>query len=187
MMAVMAFDTHRRDRLISQWELAEYSRYLSTAVTDALHYFIGHDDPTPDSEARYLAVTGAHITHLLRDTFEDIEAGYYNIPCEFLERHKITARDVYTDAYREWVKSRVQLARECFEHGRNYIRQVKNRRCRIAGYAYIARFETVLDLIEKDNFWLRPEYGERKSLRGGIFMGWSLLSMMLKDLIRGKS
>jgi len=32
---------------------------------------------------RYLAVTGAHITHMLRDAVEDAEAGYYNIPARW--------------------------------------------------------------------------------------------------------
>jgi phytoene/squalene synthetase len=187
MMAVMAFDADRRGRLISQHELTEYSRHLSTAVTEALHYFIGHDEPPPRIPTRYLAVTGAHITHMLRDTCEDAAAGYFNIPCEFLESHKITALDVCADAYRQWVKSRVQLARTYFKVGRRYIAQVKNVRCRIAGYAYTARFEVVLDLIERDNYQIRTEYSERKRLRGGVFMGWSLLSMMLKGLVRGKS
>jgi hypothetical protein len=43
MMAVMCFDAERQGRLISQSELDEYTRALATAVTEALHYFIGHD------------------------------------------------------------------------------------------------------------------------------------------------
>ena len=47
MMAVMAFDVDRRGRLISRDELDEYSHHLSIGVTEALHYFIGHNDPSP--------------------------------------------------------------------------------------------------------------------------------------------
>src|SRR5579864_3036724 len=47
MMAVMAFDAERRGRLISQEELASYTQHLATAVTDAVYYFIGHDQPWP--------------------------------------------------------------------------------------------------------------------------------------------
>jgi hypothetical protein len=47
MMAVMAFDAERRGRLASQQELTDYSLHLAVAVTDAMHYFIGHDDPSP--------------------------------------------------------------------------------------------------------------------------------------------
>ena len=187
MMAVMVFDADRRGRLISQQELTDYSCHLSTAVTEALHYFIGHDAPTPRSEARYLAVTGAHITHMLRDTFEDIAAGYFNIPCEFLAAHDIGASDVQNDAYRTWVEHRVQLARNHFAAGKDYLAQVRTFRCRMAGYAYTARFESVLTAIEKEGYQLRPVYHERKSLRGGMGMSWSILSMMLKGCVRGQS
>ena len=44
MMAVMEFDAERRGRIISQAELSGYSRALAVAVTEALYYFIGHDD-----------------------------------------------------------------------------------------------------------------------------------------------
>jgi phytoene/squalene synthetase len=182
MMAVMAFDASRRGRLISECELTDYSRHLAVGVTDNLHYFIGHDDPPPQSDARYLAVTGAHITHMLRDTYEDVAAGYFNIPREILASQGIDVHDVQSEAYRAWVESRVNLARGYFDAGKSYIAQVKNRRCRLAGYAYIARFETVLNIIEKEGYQLRPDYSDRKSLRNGLKMGWSLLSTLLQSL-----
>lgn len=187
MMAVMAFDAGRRGRLISQQQLTEYSRHLSTAVTEALHYFIGHDAPSPQTPARYRAVMGAHVTHMLRDTFDDTSAGYFNVPCEFLNAHRLDPCDIKNPAYREWARSRVQLARACFKAGKNYVARVKNFRCRIAGYAYIARFEQVLNMIEKDKYQLRSDYSERKSLSSGLRMSESILSMMLKGIIRGKS
>src|SRR5512144_2487561 len=82
MMHVMDFDAARRGRLISQAELGEYTRWLATAVTECIHYFIGHDDFTPHDATRYLAVAGAHIAHMLRDTFDDARLGYFNIPRE---------------------------------------------------------------------------------------------------------
>lgn len=168
MMAVMVFDARRKGRFISQDELAEYTRALATAVTEALHYFIGHHDCSPQDETRYLAVTGAHITHMLRDACEDTAVGYYNIPQEYLKQHNFLPTDVNHDAYRAWVRQRVQLARDCFAHGRAYLARVENRRCRLAGYAYIARFEVVLDAIEADDYRLRPAYPERKSKKAGL-------------------
>ncbi|MCX6027829.1 MAG: squalene/phytoene synthase family protein [Chloroflexi bacterium] len=179
MMAVMDFDAHRRGRLIGQEELAEYSRSLARAVTEALHYFVGHGCTAPHSEARYLAATGAHIAHMLRDTLDDAAAGYFNVPRDLLEAHAITPQDVGSDAYRAWVKGRVQMAHTCFEAGKVYLSQVENLRCRIAGYAYIARFVGVLDAIERDGYRLRNEYPECKSLRIGIASGWSVLSLAL--------
>lgn len=176
MMAVMAFDARRKDRLISEAELAAYTRALATAVTEALHYFIGHNHPSPQGEGRYQAVTGAHITHMLRDTIEDTAVGYYNISREYLEAHGLAPTDVYHPAYQAWVCHRVQAARRCFHAGRMAMAQVQNRRCRLAGHAYIARFEVVLDAIEKDGCRLRPDYPERKSKRAGLKMGLSALS-----------
>ncbi len=164
MMAVMAFDAERRGRLISQLELNDYTRWLAIAVTEAMHYFIGHCCYSPENEARYLAVTAAHITHMLRDTHEDTQAGYFNIPREVLEENHITPQDVKSDAYCAWVQSRVLLARTYFKAGRDYLNRVENPRCRLAGLAYTTRFECVLDSIEREDYLLRSTYPERKGL-----------------------
>ena len=168
MMAIMIFDAERRGQVISQADLSGYSRSLAVAVTEALYYFIGHDNPTPTHEARYLAVTAAHITHMLRDAYEDIEAGYFNMPREYLGAHGISPQDVDNQAYREWVCGRVQLARMYFKAGHEATAQVRNWRCRLAGYAYTARFKWMLRAIERDCYRLRAEYPERKSLRAGL-------------------
>lgn len=179
MMAVMDFDVQRRGRSISQMELNEYTRLLASAVTEAMHYFIGHCCYSPHNESRYLAVTAAHITHMLRDTYDDIQAGYYNIPREVLDANQLNSADVRTDAYRAWVKSRVQLARKYFTAGRDYLDQVHNPRCRLAGYAYAARFEWLLDMFEQEGYLLRPQYAERKSFGAGLRMMTSAFSSML--------
>lgn len=177
MMAVMAFDAERRGRLISHDELTGYTRHLATAVTDALHFFIGHACPPPRSEARYLAATAAHVTHMLRDTLEDIESGYFNIPHEYLEAHGIDPCNVWNAPYRKWIQNRVELARAYFKAGKGYLAQTKNLRCRIAGCAYIARFAGVLDAIERDGFRLRSEYSEGKSVGAGVKMIGSVFSL----------
>ncbi len=179
MMAVMALDADRQGRLISYEELTRYTRSLATAVTEALHYFIGHRCESPHNEARYLAATAAHITHMLRDTLDDAGAGYFNIPREYLESHGIDPRDVWSDPYRMWVQGRVQLARAYFKAGRGYLAQVANPRCRLAGYAYIARFDGVLEAIERDGYRLRAAYPECKSPGAGMRMIWSALSLAL--------
>src|SRR6185369_11244133 len=147
MMAVMAFDVERRGRLISQAELNSYTRLLSNAVTESMHYYIGHAACSPQNDARYMAVTAAHITHMLRDTLEDIKTGYFNIPREVLDANCIVPEDVHSEAYRAWVRTRVELARTYFLIGREYLKRVESPRCRLAGLAYTTRFEGVLDLI----------------------------------------
>jgi phytoene/squalene synthetase len=182
MMQVMEFDAKRRGRLISQTELQDYTRWLATAVTEAMHYFIGHDGYAPRDETRYLAVTGAHVTHMLRDTFEDVQAGYYNIPREVLEANHLGPQDIQHKAYRAWVKGRVQLARNCFQAGKAYLARVETLRCRLAGFAYTARFEWLLDTIEQENYCLRQEYTERKRFGTGVRMGVSTLSALIHGI-----
>ena len=179
MMQVMDFDTMRRGKLISQAELNEYTRWLAVAVTEAMHYFIGHNSYSPHDETRYLAVSGAHIAHMLRDTFDDLEAGYYNIPREVLEADHVGLQDVGSRAYRAWVKSRVQLARSCFHAGKDYLARVEERRCQLAGMAYTARFEWILNTIEQEDYCLRRDYSERKGFRAGVKIGLSILPSVL--------
>jgi phytoene/squalene synthetase len=188
MMDVMLFDVRRRGQAISQAELSEYSHKLAKAVTEAMYHFIGHDDPSPSHEARYFAVTAAHITHMLRDAVEDVQNGYFNIPREVLAGHGILPGDITSPAHREWVYGRVQLARQYFKLGQECTARVKNLRCRLAGYAYTARFAWMLNAIERDSYYLRAEYPERKSWRAGLWMIWSALTSLLASFrIRDES
>jgi phytoene/squalene synthetase len=180
LLAVMAFDAERRERLVTAYELDQYTNQLALAVTEALHYFIGHSCASPKCEARYLAVSGAHITHMLRDTLEDAEAGYYNIPLEVLTVHQINPWDVSAPAYRAWVKERVQQARLCFKAGRAYLAQVESLRCRLAGFAYMHRFEVVLNSIEREGYLLRSRYPERKEAGHTVEMIGMAFWMALK-------
>jgi phytoene/squalene synthetase len=179
MMHVMDFDAKRRGRLISQAELNEYTRWLASAVTEAMHYFIGHGSYSPHDETRYLAVSAAHITHMLRDTYDDVQSGYYNIPREALEANHIEPYDIHSEGYQSWVQGRVQLARKYFKAGREYLTRVEEPRCQLAGFAYTARFEWLLDTFEQENYSLRPEYNERKSFSTGVQMGLQTLSSII--------
>jgi phytoene/squalene synthetase len=179
MMRVMEFDAGRRGTLISHAELNEYTHWLAVAVTEALHYFIGHDKYAPRGETRYLAVSAAHIAHMLRDTYDDVRAGYFNIPREVLEAHRISPADIDSAGYRAWTMSRVRLARSYFRSARAQIRQVESLRCRLAGFAYTARFEWMLDTIEREGYILRPSYDERKGLGAGVKMIRRALSNLI--------
>lgn len=179
MMDVMVFDAYRRERLISQRELAEYAHSLAVAVTEALYYFIGHGRRSPHDETRYLAVTGAHITHMLRDTLDDLPAGYVNIPRETLQAQGLSPHDVEDASYRKWVRTRVELAREYFRAGHDSLARVESLRCRLAGYAYMARFESVLSAIETDGYHLRASYPECKSALAALRM---IVSALLQAL-----
>ena len=169
MMRVMAFDVGRRGRLVSGAELDEYTRWLAVAVSDAMHHFIGHGSVRAHDEARYRAVSGAHILHMLRDTSEDLRAGYCNVPREVLEAASIEPEDTESEAYRSWVAARVELARGHLDAGRSYFARLDCRRHRLAGLAYIGRFDWLTETMAKDGFRLRRRYedacGTRTLLR----------------------
>lgn len=178
MMRVMEFDVRRRGVLISEAELGDYTRWLAIAVTEAMRHFIGNGTATPRDETRYLAAAGAHILHMLRDTYPDMRAGYFNIPREVLETNSIDRDDVDSDAYRAWVAGRVRVARAYLDAGRAYFARVQSSRHRLAGLAYIARFDWLIGTLEQEDFRLRPRYDESRSLATGLRMSWDVVSWM---------
>jgi phytoene/squalene synthetase len=157
-LAIIEFDADRKGRLITQSELDWYASTLGKAVTDGIQYFVCNGHSYPESEKRYLAATGAHIAHMLRDMLVDISEGYINLPVEQIEKNNIDIQKPDNETLRPWVKTRVQLARQLFLVGKQYLDELPVLRCRIVGYWYCARFENLLDVIEADGYLLRLEY-----------------------------
>lgn len=158
MFAVIEFDARRKGSTVRREQLDSYSGWLARSVTDGLQYFIGNEAAYPDGESRYLAAHGAHIVHLLRDTVRDIDNGYINIHQEYLDEHGIAPGDIDSPPFRAWVQERTELARRQFREGKRYLESLEVLRCKIAGYWYCARFESILDTIEGDGYALRAEY-----------------------------
>lgn len=170
MFAIIEFDAYRKGRLISEQELEWYHERLGISVTDGLQYFIGNDHAYPKTKGRYLAATAAHIVHLLRDMIEDVADGFINIPREYLETNGLTPQSVKAEPFKRWVRQRVEIAREYFQEGKRYFDQLEVLRCKIVGYWYCARFEAVLNAIERDGYVLRQEYDERRSWRTMLYI-----------------
>jgi phytoene/squalene synthetase len=179
MMAVMSYDVQRCGLVISHAELTRYTGLLSKAVTEYMFYFIGHKNDPPNGPARYQAVYGAHIVHMLRDMYDDIAVGYYNFPDELSPEGHVSAEVVQSQPFREWVFERARLAHRYFNVGRKYIIQNKSFRCRLAGLAYLARFEWMLKVIEKEQYCLRLQYPDRKSLRAVLWMAGYVFTSLL--------
>ena len=165
MMAVMQFDVDRRGRRINRQELGWYSRRLATAVTEAVYTFIGDECSAPRTTQRYLAADGAHIVHMLRDLLDDLDAGYINVPSEVLDGEQVDPPALQRSSARAWVRERVETARSYFAMGEAYLASIENPRCRIAGALYAARFEGVLDAIEREGYCLRRDYSDCKGGR----------------------
>ena len=181
--AVIEFDAQRKGRLISQEELAWYATRLGISVTDAIQYFICNEYAYPDANTRYFAATAAHITHMLRDMRTDISEGYINIPVEYINEHNLDLGDVRSPAFRAWVRNRVEQAREYFSKGKQYLDQLSVLRCKIAGLWYCARFETILDIIERDDYILRTDYKQRRRFLNWLKIAGLAISITIRHAI----
>jgi len=51
------------------------------------------------------------------------------------------------------------------------------------GYWYCARFEGVLDAIERDDYILRAEYNERRKLSVWLKLAWLSVSITLRHIV----
>jgi phytoene/squalene synthetase len=169
-MSVIEFDAHRKGCIASRRELAAYTSCLAAAVMDGLQYFIGNRHVYPRTHNRNLAVTGAHITHMLRDTLEDFSNGLVNIPSEDLAAYALDPGNLDSGPMRRWVHDQVELAKLCFQEGKTYIDSLEVLRCQLAGVWYCARFECILQAIERDGYRLQAEYPQRHSLRTWLEM-----------------
>jgi phytoene/squalene synthetase len=181
-MSVIEFDANRNGRLVSQSELTAYTGNLANAVMDGIQYFIGNGHPYPKTPDRTLAVTGAHLVHMLRDSLEDLPAGFVNIPREDIARLGIHLDDVESGSFRQWVHEQVEKAMICFHAGRGYIDRLEVLRCKLAGAWYCARFEWYLDSILHDGCHLRSVYTGRRSLAEWVKMARLGISITLNHL-----
>lgn len=184
MFAIIEFDAYRKGRPVGQEELAWYTSRLAMSVTDGIQYFIGNGHPYPSGDERLSAAAGAHIAHLLRDTVEDTADGYINISAEYLETHGIGSDALDSPPYRAWVQDRVVQARLNIHEGKRYLEELDILRCKIAGYWYCARFEAVLDTIERDGYRLRAEYEERRKFSTWLKIIWLLVIITFRHITR---
>lgn len=183
MLAIIEFDAHRIGKIVGERELNWYSQTVAKSVTDGIQYFIGNGHRYPDGGGRYAAAIGAHITHLLRDTMQDKADGFINIPREYLEAIEIGPDDVDRPPYRAWVRERVEQARQQFKEGKQYLRRLDVLRCKIVGHWYCARFERVLETIEKDDYYLRSKYEERRNLSTWLSIVWLGMTITIRHFL----
>ncbi len=169
-MAVIAFDARRSGHPVSRRELSAYTACLGTAVMDGILYFIRNGHPYPRTPERTLAVVGAHITHMLRDTLEDLPRGIINVPAEDIAAYGLSLEDTGSEAFRGWTRAQVEEARRCLKEGMRYTYSLDVLRAKLAGVWYCARFDCVLSAIERDGYRLRSEYPERCGLRAWLRM-----------------
>lgn len=186
MLQCLAFDGERRHQVLDREQLDWYSEALGRSYTDSQQYFIGHGHPYPRGPERCVAGATAHRVHVLRDFLLDLSMGYINIPSEEIEAYEVDLANVNDAHFREWVRDRVQAAREGFCVGKAYLNRLDVLRCKLVGYIYCLRYELVLDSIEKDSHHLRESYalgrwGRLRFLGRGL---WTCLWVTVQHVLR---
>jgi phytoene/squalene synthetase len=121
---------------------------------------------------------------MLRDMSVDLTDGFVNVPREYLEAHRLKPENLDSPQLRSWVRDRVEQARGYFHRGKQYLDGLNVLRCKLVGYWYCARFEGILDTIERDDYVLRPVYNERRKLSTWLKIAGLTVSITLKHLLR---
>jgi phytoene/squalene synthetase len=156
-------------------------------VISALEHFLGPESPSTVVPAR-LAVAGAHIAHMLRDTSDDLRLGYYNIPTEVLSARKLHPDQIDAPAYRAWVKSRANLAQRAIRVGKTHILAARHFRFRMACLVYVLRFEVLLEAIRKGDYEVARSFPSPGKPEAAALLARACLQAMpvVRDL-RGSS
>jgi hypothetical protein len=82
------------------------------------------------------------------------------------------------------VQERVEEARQYIHEGKCYLDGLAVLRCKVAGYWYCARFEAVLDTIERDGYHLRADYKERHKISTWLKISWLGIVITLRHITR---
>ena len=131
-------------------------------------------------ETRYLAVSAAHITHMLRDTYDDLLAGYFNIPREVLEANHIDAAGCQFQSLSRLGEKSGIAGSGLFLRLAKVISRV-SKTCAAAWLALpiLPASNGYWTRLKVEGYALRPLYNERKSIGTGLRMSWLTLSSML--------
>jgi len=179
MFHALEFDAHRRYQSCSHSLLNEYSKNLGQSYTRVLQAFT-HAPNTQflATDNVYQAGIAAHQAHILRDFYNDIALGYYNISAEDMAKWGWSVNDLAEVDLHEWVQEIVTTAYSSFLTGLQGFSQVKNKRFRFLGYAMSIQYIFILETIQCDDYQLRRCYQPSNRDKGRMLL-WALKATFL--------
>lgn len=150
----LSWDVRRRNRIPTAKELTSYSQYLGCSYSQGITYGLNYH-PT---DSRFLEVSNncgvaAHITHMLRDFFIDLEIGYINISKEDIEKYHINLSSNRQDlkmALSPWCKDQFLKTQNLFNQGLNSINKLPGFRARFAFRLISIRYLLILKKVKRD-------------------------------------
>jgi len=157
MFSVSMHDLERNGAPTPAKEMDEFIYVESKSFINMIRFFCGETGGY-DGADEYDEGIGCKLVHLLRDFIEDLDQGCVNISRDDMEKYRINLDNVNNDNFRAWVRDRVELVRERFRRGKRNLSNSRRLRYKIASYLYCAKYEDILTIIEKDNYYLRSEH-----------------------------
>jgi phytoene/squalene synthetase len=155
-LSALAWDAERRHTIVTQQDLDRYSLHLGRAYAEGLLFGLGLNPVCSDYRGpRDLCGTAAHLTHLLRDLFIDLELGYVNISSRDMERFCIDIADPELRGTKQWVMFTIERAHTLFLQGRRHRDGLPTMRARLVFDIACLRYLWTLKRIK--NMWLRAE------------------------------
>jgi phytoene/squalene synthetase len=179
MLSALQFDSKRRHQISSKDELDLYSTLLGRAYTNFILSFISRSVNGKDS-AVHLAGYAAHKAHILRDFYQDISMGYYNISNEELMKHGYLKDQLLSADLRPWVFDVVQESYENFKCGLKGIMQLEDLRCRFIGLLISVQYLYVLERIKCNDYVLGRIAIEPNTKEKRYMFRWALRETFLR-------
>lgn len=180
MLLGLEFDAQRRFKTSSHQALEKYSQRLGRSYTNVLQIFTMPTQNTYQTNQGVLAGYASHQVHILRDFYEDISLGYYNVSKRDLTEFGWSPNQLAHVNIRPWVYKNVQKACATFDQGLSELKNCANLRFKLLSYALSSRYIYILGKIIQNDFILLNSYAPSKTEK--LFMVyWSLKSTFDKS------
>jgi phytoene synthase len=143
-----------QNRYLDFATLERYCHYVAGVVGLMSAEIFGYQDPATRDYARDLGVA-FQLTNIIRDVGEDARRGRIYLPQDELERHGVTAADLFqrrsTPAFVALMADQAMRARAFYARALSALPPV-DRRAQRPGLMMAAIYRALLDAIERDGF-----------------------------------
>jgi phytoene synthase len=143
-----------QNRYLDFATLERYCHYVAGVVGLMSAEIFGYQDPATREYARDLGVA-FQLTNIIRDVGEDARRGRIYLPQDELERHGVTAADLFqrraTPAFVALMADQAMRARAFYARALSALPPV-DRRAQRPGLMMAAIYRALLDAIERDGF-----------------------------------
>lgn len=166
MLDALELDSLRRYSVATKETLDEISFKLGRAYTD--FYWIFTNDPLcpPLPDDVYMLGFGAYQVHMLRDFYEDLSLGYYNVSIEDLSQLNLDNKEGLALADKSsWVEMMAKKALGSLQLGLLSLEHVPNERFRFICYSTSAKYcDYLVNRIYQANFKIPIAFGGYSTL-----------------------